>query len=196
MSPSTPAAVLPVPYLLADHPALDLLNTVMMVDGLKTDLLNNDQQASTWLEQVGFGPASIPAGEDGELLSNLRTLRAAIEVLIHARREERDADPSLLNDFLRDAVPQLTWGAGQQPKLDRFHHKDVANRHLAKLAYAAAELLAEGDFSLVRKCESPDCSLMFYDRTKSHKRRWCSMALCGNRHKVAEFRKRRQGLAE
>jgi predicted RNA-binding Zn ribbon-like protein len=37
---------------------------------------------------------------------------------------------------------------------------------------------------------------MFYDRTKSHKRRWCSMALCGNRHKVAEFRKRRQGVAD
>ena len=43
---------------------------------------------------------------------------------------------------------------------------------------------------LIRECEHPDCVLWFYDRTKSHRRRWCSMALCGNRHKVAEFRKR------
>ncbi|QHG65702.1 CGNR zinc finger domain-containing protein [Pseudomonas putida] len=194
MTPPNPAANLPAPYVLADHPALDLLNTVMMVDGRKTDLLNSDEQAFTWLAQAGFGPASLPSAKGGVLLSNLRTLRDAVEVLVHARREERDADPSVLNSFLRDAVPQLTWGA-HQPELDRFHHKDEASRQLARLAYSAAELLAEGDFSLVRKCESPDCSLMFYDRTKSHKRRWCSMALCGNRHKVAEFRKRRQGQA-
>lgn len=148
--------------------------------------MNSDEQASTWLAQAGFGPASLPSAKGGVLLSNLRTLRDAVEVLVHARREERDADPSVLNSFLRDAVPQLTWVA-HQPELDRFHHKDESSRQLARLAYSAAELLAEGDFSLVRKCESPDCSLMFYDRTKSHKRRWCSMALCGNRHKVAEF---------
>jgi len=194
MTPQNPAANLPAPYVLADHPALDLLNTVMMVDGRKTDLLSSDEQAITWLAQAGFGPASLPSAKGGVLLSNLRTLRDAVEVLVHARRQERDADPSVLNSFLRDAVPQLTWDA-HQPELDRFHHKDEASRQLARLAYSAAELLAEGDFSLVRKCESPDCSLMFYDRTKSHKRRWCSMALCGNRHKVAEFRKRRQGQA-
>ena len=73
---------------------------------------------------------------------------------------------------------------------------DAASQSLGRLAYAAAELLAQGDFNLVRKCESADCSMMFYDRTKSHKRRWCSMALCGNRHKVAEFRKRRQGVVD
>jgi predicted RNA-binding Zn ribbon-like protein len=51
--------------------------------------------------------------------------------------------------------------------------------------------LVAGDFSLIRRCEHPECVLWFYDRTKAHKRRWCSMALCGNRHKVAQFRKRK-----
>jgi predicted RNA-binding Zn ribbon-like protein len=54
-------------------------------------------------------------------------------------------------------------------------------------------LLATGDFSLVRRCENAACVLWFYDRTRSHHRRWCSMARCGNRHKVAAFRKRRRG---
>ncbi|HEX8403835.1 MAG TPA: CGNR zinc finger domain-containing protein, partial [Duganella sp.] len=45
------------------------------------------------------------------------------------------------------------------------------------------------------QCEHPECILWFYDRTKSHKRRWCSMALCGNRYKAAQFRKRSQGAA-
>ncbi len=55
------------------------------------------------------------------------------------------------------------------------------------------ELLVEGDFELVRNCEHPDCILWFYDRTRSHKRRWCSMATCGNRYKAARFRERRGG---
>ena len=61
----------------------------------------------------------------------------------------------------------------------------------AAVESAAAELLASGNFSLIRRCESESCVLWFYDRTKSHQRRWCSMASCGNRHKVAAFRKRR-----
>ncbi|WP_095195127.1 ABATE domain-containing protein [Pseudomonas sp. Irchel 3A7] len=183
---------LPSPFVLADHSALDLLNTQMMVEGQKRDLLQNDAQAAQWLEQIGLGLAA-QAG-DGRLLGELRALRESIESLIVARRENRSADPAALNRFLLGAVPQLVWDQTGAPALDRFHQPDLMSQQLSRLAYAAAELLAEGDFNLVRKCESAECSLMFYDRTKAHKRRWCSMALCGNRHKVAEFRKRRQGV--
>lgn len=183
---------LPSPFVLADHSALDLLNTQMMVEGQKRDLLQNDAQAAQWLEQIGLGLAA-QAG-DGRLLGELRALRESIESLIVARRENRSADPAALNRFLLGAVPQLVWQQPGSPELDRFHQPDLMSQQLSRLAYAAAELLAEGDFNLVRKCESAECSLMFYDRTKAHKRRWCSMALCGNRHKVAEFRKRRQGV--
>ena len=58
-------------------------------------------------------------------------------------------------------------------------------------AEAAAELFTKPEFNLVRKCESDDCVLWFYDRTKGHKRRWCSMAVCGNMHKVSKFRSRK-----
>jgi predicted RNA-binding Zn ribbon-like protein len=185
---------LPSPFVLADHPALDLLNTQMMFEGQRRDLLQSDDDAARWLEQVGLGPvAEVAAAGCGGLLSELRVLRDSIESLVVARRENRSADPAALNAFLLSAVPQLVWEQPGAPELERFHQPDLIARRLGQLAYAAAELLADCDFNLVRKCESADCSLMFYDRTKSHKRRWCSMALCGNRHKVAQFRKRRQG---
>ena len=187
---------LPLPLVLADHPALDLLNTRMVVEGQRRDLLNSDVDAARWLEQIGFGLATDVAVGDGQLLARLRKLRDCIEGLLAARRENRVADPAALNAFLLRVVPQLVWEEAGAPVLDRLHQGDAGHQRLGRLAYAAAELLAEGDFSLVRKCESAECSLMFYDRTKSHKRRWCSMALCGNRHKVAEFRKRRQGVAD
>jgi predicted RNA-binding Zn ribbon-like protein len=40
----------------------------------------------------------------------------------------------------------------------------------------------------VRNCEG--CSIWFYDHTKAHRRRWCSMALCGNRSKARSHRQR------
>jgi predicted RNA-binding Zn ribbon-like protein len=63
---------------------------------------------------------------------------------------------------------------------------------LMPIGEAIARLLVEGDFDLVRQCESTDCTLWFYDRTKSHHRRWCSMSMCGNRAKVAAFRARQK----
>jgi predicted RNA-binding Zn ribbon-like protein len=61
-------------------------------------------------------------------------------------------------------------------------------------AEAAAQLFANGDPRLVRICEGPSCMLWFYDHTKAHRRRWCSMAVCGNRAKVRSHRDRSREL--
>jgi predicted RNA-binding Zn ribbon-like protein len=61
---------------------------------------------------------------------------------------------------------------------------------LAALARSAAELLVEGPRAPIRRCANPSCRLLFYDDSRTHRRRWCSMALCGNRHKVAAFLRR------
>jgi predicted RNA-binding Zn ribbon-like protein len=61
---------------------------------------------------------------------------------------------------------------------------------LAAVARSAAELLVEGPRAPIRRCANPDCRLLFYDDSRTHRRRWCSMALCGNRHKVAAFLRR------
>ena len=61
---------------------------------------------------------------------------------------------------------------------------------LAAIARSAAELLVEGPHVPIRRCANPTCRLFFYDDSRTHRRRWCSMAVCGNRHKVASFLKR------
>ncbi|MBI1877995.1 MAG: CGNR zinc finger domain-containing protein [Chloroflexi bacterium] len=63
---------------------------------------------------------------------------------------------------------------------------------LTPIAEAAGDLLCQADFSLIKKCENPECILYFYDTSKNHVRRWCSMSLCGNRMKVAAFYRRRR----
>jgi len=61
---------------------------------------------------------------------------------------------------------------------------------LAAIARSAAELIANGAQSGVRQCGNPNCQLLFCDDSRTGRRRWCSMALCGNRSKVAAFAKR------
>jgi predicted RNA-binding Zn ribbon-like protein len=61
---------------------------------------------------------------------------------------------------------------------------------LVPVAHYAANFFATADYPAIRKCENPECILFFYDTSKNHSRRWCSMELCGNRSKVAAFRER------
>ncbi len=58
---------------------------------------------------------------------------------------------------------------------------------LAAVARSGAEIIAEGAHARLRLCANPQCGLFFYDMSRTHRRRWCSMAVCGNRSKVAAF---------
>ncbi|HET9949267.1 MAG TPA: CGNR zinc finger domain-containing protein, partial [Longimicrobiales bacterium] len=61
---------------------------------------------------------------------------------------------------------------------------------LAPLARAAVELLGEAPPERLKRCDAPDCRLWFVDESKGGRRRWCSMARCGNRAKAARHRRR------
>lgn len=59
-----------------------------------------------------------------------------------------------------------------------------------------AVLLAGGPLlARVKKCENPDCSLLFLDDSQARRRRWCSMDRCGNLAKVAGYRSRSRAAA-
>jgi predicted RNA-binding Zn ribbon-like protein len=61
---------------------------------------------------------------------------------------------------------------------------------LLPIARALADLVCTEDFTFVKACEGPPCTLLFVDRTRGRVRRWCSMAICGNRAKQAAHRAR------
>ncbi|MGB3122570.1 MAG: ABATE domain-containing protein [Pseudomonas sp.] len=185
------------PPVLADDPVLDMLNTLANIDGVPLDFWQADADVERWLVRLEWvQEGSVPAFETGALLGTARALREVIRELVAARKAGEPGDPTALNGFLRKAVshPQLVWPASGAPQLERQRKQQTPEQFLSPIAEAAANLLVGADFNLIRRCEHPDCILWFYDRTKAHKRRWCSMALCGNRHKVAEFRKRKLKL--
>lgn len=62
---------------------------------------------------------------------------------------------------------------------------------LAAIARSAAEIIVESPSPHLRNCSNPSCGLYFYDTSRTHGRRWCSMSRCGNRNKVTMFARRR-----
>ena len=182
------------PFFLAADPALDFLNTVAVVDGQPVDFLQSDEDVLSWLQQAGLAEEDTPRFAGSSLLYSARTLRELIRNLVMKRKAGARADASAFNMFLMKArsYPQLVWESRKPPRVERIREQKTPGQVLAPVAEAAADLIANGDFDLIRKCEDDDCVLWFYDRTKSHRRRWCSMAVCGNRNKVKAFRQRQQ----
>ena len=180
----------PVFPQVGDHLALDLLNTEAWSHGTVVDGWASDRDVLQWLVQQGIAGARAKAPRD--LLTHARGMRSAIREAISARKAGRPVPVDALNGYLQACPTTLRMERGQAGALllDREAHGDAVATMLGPVAEAAARLLVEDDFSVVRQCEHPDCILWFYDRTKSHRRRWCSMARCGNRQKAARFRKR------
>ena len=76
------------------------------------------------------------------------------------------------------------WGwAGDPQALDRL---------LWPVARDAAVFLTSADLSRLRACANPNCRWIFLDTSRNSSRRWCRMAVCGNRSKVQRYRKRQQ----
>jgi predicted RNA-binding Zn ribbon-like protein len=77
------------------------------------------------------------------------------------------------------AGPAWTWV--EVPHLDRV---------IWPVLRAAALLLTSPDRERVRECAARDCAWLFLDRSRNGTRRWCDMAVCGNREKARRFQRR------
>jgi predicted RNA-binding Zn ribbon-like protein len=119
-----------------------------------------------------------------------RAARKAFEALIEKQKLAREwIEP--MNEILR-----VTEGHDELVSVNGGWQMEFMAREgglewlLAAVARSAAEILAEGTRAPLRLCANPRCGLFFYDTSRTRQRRWCSMAACGNRSKVAAFARR------
>lgn len=186
------------PLFLADDLALDFVNTKFGVGDGKREFLDSDAAVLDWLQRAGLPTLKFKAkARRGGLLESALALRESARGLLEKRKAVQMGNPVVLNRLLAldNSYLQLAWSKPQSVRCVQLRRVTSAEALLVPVAEAVATLIVETDFSLVRKCESSDCTFWFYDRTKSHGRRWCSMALCGNRMKVAAFRARQNSLS-
>ena len=183
---------------LGEHPALDFLNTVVRVGDEPVDFLQSDADVAAWLAEVGMEAEAKRRLSPGELLHAARSLRKLLRAVVESKKHGGPVDTRAWNVLLAKGHSRLGLRSlkGGALALERRWESRTAAEALAPLAEACADFLVHGDFDLVRECEDESCVLWFYDRTKSHRRRWCSAATCGNRNKVAAFRSRQQQAAQ
>ncbi|PJE99414.1 hypothetical protein CUT44_05015 [Streptomyces carminius] len=67
------------------------------------------------------------------------------------------------------------------------------SRAVARLAVAWAELVLTGQVRRLKRCAERRCGEVFWDTSRNHSRRWCSMQVCGNRAKARRHTARRTG---
>jgi predicted RNA-binding Zn ribbon-like protein len=61
---------------------------------------------------------------------------------------------------------------------------------LGRLVGIVAGAMAAGTWSRLKACQADGCGWAFYDHARNRSRRWCSMAVCGNRTKARSYRRR------
>jgi predicted RNA-binding Zn ribbon-like protein len=169
------------------HPALDLAATVAgRLGAAPRDLLAAPDDLDRWL--VAAGLADTASGATQGELSQARSLREALYRLAMSRAEGRDlpdADREQLNGLA--ALPAASL---QLDKEGRARLSGDVCALLAGLARDGVALLGGDAADRIRQCDGPPCAVLFVDLSRKGDRRWCSMSACGNKAKVAEYRKR------
>ena len=129
--------------------------------------------------------ASVDPADLGWALAVREALRAKVAENRGAERDHGAVE--VLNAAARDTGLQMCFGCEE----NRLHTEVDGIRGAIGTILGTAFLAdLDGSFHRLRECSDPTCSTVFYDRSKNHTAKWCSMASCGNRNKVRKFRER------
>ena len=196
----------PAPFLVAEHAALDALNSRCAPWGNEIEWWGDGAGLLDWLRAAGWVDHEViervasEAGEDAldKLATQARQLREWYRDLIARYAGEPFPASAIdelepLNRWLaRDKQVRVIEAVGSHVHLHWQGSFSRPEHLLAPLVAQMAQLIASDQLASVKNCEWPPCTLWFVDTSKNQKRRWCSMAVCGNRAKAAAHRARKK----
>jgi predicted RNA-binding Zn ribbon-like protein len=192
---------------VADARGLDFLNSVATPVDEPVDWIDDGEGFLAWLRESGLvPPAELEAmrsratpDELDAVAREARKLREWFRRYVRKRMGRPLSASSVaelgpLNELLKrdHSFTQVVSRARGDPpfELRRERRWGAPETLLFPIADAMASLVCDEDFTHVKACEGAACTLLFVDRTRGARRRWCSMAVCGNRGKQARFRDR------
>lgn len=193
---------------VGDALGLDFLNSIATPVDTPIDWIDDGDGLLNWLEQAQLVPAdalksvrmqALP-GELDAVADQARSLREWFRGFVR-RHKGRPLNAKCLaqleplNRLLeRDESFHRIVAAPRSEKrplrFEAVRRWRTPEALLVPIGEALAQLVCTEDFSDVKACEGPACTLLFADHTRGRTRRWCSMALCGNRAKQAAHRHR------
>ncbi|MFL5798453.1 MAG: CGNR zinc finger domain-containing protein [Actinomycetota bacterium] len=181
--------VLPLPF--GGHPALDFCNTRAGWDDPRPgEYLETYDHLAVWAAANGLIEPRVAAGlrerADDHPRAARWTLRHAISFRDSLYSVWLDRSPGADWDALAEEAGLAA--AAAELELRGGHAEWVIPPRtglrlpVLATARAAADLLSTTTHGAVRACPGSDCGWLFLDRTG--RRRWCTMAICGNRAKA------------
>ncbi len=186
-----------LPKPLAGHPALEFCNT-RSGWGEPEDPRQEYLRSYAHLVVVARQAGVLDVGRADRMLARAtRATPAASRELDRARSLRADAYDVLVGRGSRAAVERLGRAAAAARATQALVVDDTGTRWawtgvpkpaepVQALVLAVADLLVSDDARRVRSCPGHDCGWLFLDT--SGRRRWCQMAVCGNRAKQARIR--------
>jgi predicted RNA-binding Zn ribbon-like protein len=185
-------------HLVGGRLALNFVNSLHLSESSNLgDFIGFLQVAGVVSAERGAHLLNLPQTDQRTaetLVSRVGRLGAALRQAFSAiARKEKIAREWVapINEILRitEGHDELVLENGEW-RLEFMAREDGMDWLLAAIARSAAEILVEGPAARLRVCANPGCGLFFSDMSRTRRRRWCSMARCGNRHKVAAFARR------
>ncbi len=201
----------PDPFLIADNPALDFLNSICAPWGEDIEWIENGDDLVEWLihaeliekqerDQIYAKLSREQLDEAAERARNMREWFRGFVTAHTGKPVNKNALKELkpLNDLLSGDHLYRQIGIIEDEELGtKFHWQELrrwqkSDDLLSAIAAEMGKFVCSADFTLVKNCEGPTCTLWFLDISKNHKRRWCSMSVCGNRAKAAAHRAKKK----
>ena len=186
--------------------AFDFLNTLELEDGALVERLTSLDTAATWLadaQVVSDGTAitglARTASDREAVLHRLVTTRTALRDVAHAVAHERPPERAAIDEVnraLRSRERVELVAANDGVRLGHSHVGDAVDDVLARIAEPIVREIGSGHDDRVRICANDTCRWIFYDESRSGRRRWCDMATCGNRAKARRHRERQKTAEE
>jgi predicted RNA-binding Zn ribbon-like protein len=181
----------------------DFLNTADTDNGFRVEKLPGLDDALAWFvergvihhegaERVRANAASQPDGAAADL-DRVHAVRDALRDVAEAIASHRAPRASALNTVNRALHARQVIELVPAPDgvhVDHRHVGDPIDDALARLADPLVAELTGGQPERIKVCASETCQWLFYDASRTGRRRWCDMATCGNRAKAARHRAR------
>ena len=166
------------------------VNSVDLQDG--PEELATPEALSTWLSGRGLLPAgSVPGADD---LRHAIGLREALRGIIGANsgRAVYPVDVATLNEAASASKLRARFGPDGRARLEP--DASGVTGALGRIVAAAFTAMADEDWTRLKLCSSQTCRWAFFDKSRNHSSRWCTMAACGNREKARRFRAHAKGV--
>jgi predicted RNA-binding Zn ribbon-like protein len=198
----------PPAIFIADSLGLDFLNSIATPVDTPVDWLDSGDGLLRWLAQAKLVPAdalnelkarAMP-GELDKVANQARALREWFRGFVRkhmgrpltpkALAELGSLNRLLERDEAFSRISRHRHGDGDRLELRVMRRWRSPESLLLPIGEALAKFVCEEDFADVKACEGHICTLLFVDHTRRRARRWCSMAICGNRAKQAAHRSR------